>query len=167
MGRQRGRQRFQKKHDQGWVPFLQLAGNVTAGTPSMNTLVDQSDWASGTMAEMCTIMSIRGQLSMTSDFGASISTALTWAIMLVDVSLVASDADLALIDTWERDILYTGLVHVSHSATEQNWDPGKTWDIHVKARRRMQSKQKLVLMLESPITNAGFGCIIRTLVRRD
>ena len=112
-------------------------------------------------------MSIRGTLSVTSDFGAGISTAIAFAIMKVDIALVASDVDLALIDTWERDILLCGLVQVSHPGTEQNWDPGYTWDINVKSRRRMNSKEKIVLCLESPITNGGFACILRALVRRD
>ena len=167
MARTTGRRRFKKKHDQGWVPFLQPTGTLTAGTTSMSTLVDQTDWASGTMAELCTVMSIRGWLSITSDFGASISNSISWAILLVDTAIVAADVDLATIDTWERDMLVTGMLHSSHSATEQNWDPGYTWEVNVKTRRRMQSKQKLILCIESNITNGGFGVILRTLIRRD
>ena len=165
--RRTGIARFARRHDQGWVPFLQFAGNLTAGITSMSVLVDGTDWSSLTMGEDCTIMTVVGELSVNSDFLTGNSTSIIWAIMVADINLVVSDLDLAAIDTWERSMLYTGCFHASHPGTEQNWDPGRTWQINLNTKRRMSNKERLILLMESSITNGGFGCILRTLVRRN
>ena len=133
----------------------------------MSVLVDGTDWSSLTMGESCTIMTVVGQLSVNSDFLTSNSNNITWCIMVADINLVVSDLDLGQIDTWERNMMYTGCFHASHSATEQNWDPGMTWEINLNTRRRMDNKERLILLMESSVTNGGFGCILRTLVRRN
>lgn len=157
-----------------WTGLLLNQDSVDSGAVSSGNIVDATDWqASGTgFSRGATLERIRGSVSLLSGGVASVGGAVWMAIWAVNDDETTPDPSTAA-DYGENDLLWARVVNFQTVTLTSvgGWsNPATTFDIDVKARRRLTT-QSIILMTwratgGSSDEQAIMSFVLRALVKK-
>ncbi len=164
----RSRRGFSRGPKNNIWTVVQIEDLVISLTPFEANIVQPSEiQGAATSFQRFTLLRIRGWLSAAPNVVNVAAGSFVWAIYVTDEDAVVRGPLDTILYT-DDDVLATGGVQFGISgagAVERN--VGKTWDIDVKAMRKIDSGKEVRLTVESSVGNLTMiSGVIRGLVRK-